>query len=274
MRLLEDSDWVAREYNLIDGPRSPMLEDLEIIKNTLIQAIAESHLDHPGDVDDDRKASAVQFLLPYHSVFTTNYDLLLYWITMFAGDPPPFEDGFRSDEDNPEAEYLVFSKRLGDTRGVLYLHGALHLYLRGGELRKHSWLRSGRRLTELIREGLEEGDYPLFVAEGTADKKMGQIQGNGYLWYSLDKLRTIQSPLVIFGHSLGASDGHILDTVARNRKLPAIYVGLHGNPDSISSRSTRAAAQRLADLRAQLPGRPRPLEVKFFDSDSAHVWDA
>lgn len=274
MRLLEDSHWVAQEYRLISGTDSPMLDDLEIIKRTLIRAIAESHLEHPGDVDETRKASASRFLQPYQIIFTTNYDLLLYWVSMFAGDPPPFEDGFRADEDDPEAEYLVFSHRLGDHRGILYLHGALHLYLSGGELRKHSWVRTGRRLTELIREGLEKGQYPLFVAEGTPEKKLEQIQGNGYLWYALDKLRSIQSPLVIFGHSLGSFDGHILNAIATNRKLPAIYIGLHGNPESSSNNAIRAAAQQLADRRGQLHGRLTPLDISFYDSDSACVWDS
>jgi hypothetical protein len=274
MKMLEDSHWVAQTYGLIQGSSSAMLEDLEVIKRTLVDAIAHSHLDHSGDVSDERKAAAAQFVEPYQIVFTTNYDLLLYWVTMFASDPPLFEDGFRADTDDPDAPYLVFSQRLGAKRGVLYLHGALHMYLGEGELRKHSWIRTGVRLTELIREGLENGQYPLFVAEGTPEKKHEQIHGNGYLWYCLDKLRSIQSPLVIFGHSLSPSDGHILEAIATNPKLPALYIGLHGDPESPSSQATRAAAQRLVDRRAQVRGRPTPLEVFFYASDSARVWDA
>lgn len=274
MKLLGDSHWVARTYGLIRGNSSAMLDDLEVIKRTLVEAIAHSHLEHPGDISDERKAATARFVEPYQIVFTTNYDLLLYWVTMFASDPPLFDDGFRADPDGPDAPYLVFSQRLGGKRGVLYLHGALHMYLEDGELRKHSWTRTGVRLTELIGEGLEKGQYPLFVAEGSPGKKYEQIQGNGYLWYCLDKFRSIQSPLVIFGHSLGAFDGHILDAIATNAKLPALYIGLHGGPDSPSSQATRAAAQRLVDRRAQLRGRPKPLEVFFYASDSARVWDA
>lgn len=192
---------------------------------------------------------------------------------MHAGDPPPFEDCFRADQGDPDVPYLVFSQRLGDHRGILYLHGALHLYLGDGELRKHSWSRTGQRLTDLIRDGLSEGQYPLFVAEGIPEKKLQQIQGNGYLWYCLDKLRNIQSPLVIFGHSLGASDGHILDAIAASRKLPAIYVGLHGDPESSTNRAIRLSAQQIAERRTRLRGRLTPLQVFFYDSDSVRVWD-
>jgi hypothetical protein len=113
----------------------------------------------------------------------------------------------------------------------------------------------------------------LFVAEGTPEKKLQQIQGSGYLWYCLDKLRNIQSPLVIFGHSLGASDGHILDAIAASRKLPAIYVGMHGDPESPSNLAINASAQRIADRRTHLHGRTTPLQVYFYDSDSIRIWD-
>src|SRR6266705_4165579 len=49
MKMLEDSHWVARTYGLIRTNSSPMLEDLEVIKRTLVEAIAHSHLEHSGD---------------------------------------------------------------------------------------------------------------------------------------------------------------------------------------------------------------------------------
>ena len=129
-------------------------------------------------------------------------------------------------------------------------------------------------MTELIQEGLNKGQYPLFIAEGSPDKKLEQIQGSGYLWYALDKLRTIQSPLVLFGHSLGDSDKHILNVIARNPKLPELYISLHGNPESKSNRAIQRAAKQLQTTRANLSGKPKPLEVFFYDSDSAEVWDS
>jgi len=272
MRLLGDAHWVAQLYGLVKD-KSEMLDDLEIIKKTLITVISKSHLAHTGDIRDDRKAAAAKFINPYKIIFTTNYDLLLYWVAMFCGDPPPFQDCFRADEDDPESEYLVFTERLGDRSGILFLHGALHFYL-CGELRKHSWVRTGTRLTDLIQEGLDKGQYPLFVAEGSPDKKLEQIQSSGYLWYALEKLRTIQSPLVLFGHSLGDSDGHILNVLARNRKLPELYISLHGDSDSKTNRAIQKVAKQMQNMRAKLSGKPKPLKVFFYDSDSADVWNS
>ena len=108
-----------------------------------------------------------------------------------------FKIAFAPDEDDPESEYLVFTERLGDHNGILFLHGALYFYLSGGELRKHSWVRSGRRLTELIEDGLDKGQYPLFIAEGSPEKKLEQIQGSGYLWYALENYAISKSACLV-----------------------------------------------------------------------------
>lgn len=274
MRLLEQGDWIARAYGLLRESQSEMLRDLQVIKTTLVQAVATSHLETPGDIESSRKRAAADFFTPYHIVFTTNYDLLPYWVVMAMGTPPPLEDCFRADQDEPAAPYLVFSQRLKSSRGLLYLHGALHLFVEEGELRKHSWSRTGRRLTDLIREGLEVGQYPLFVAEGSPEKKLQQIQANGYLWYCMEKLRAIRKPLVIFGHSLGSSDAHICAAIASNIELVQVYVGLFGDPDSEANAVVRAAAQQMILRRSRFAERRayRPLEVVYYSSDSVRVW--
>jgi hypothetical protein len=274
MRLLDQADWIARTYGLVRKGTSEMLRDLEVIKQTLVEAVATSHLETPGDIEESRKRAAADFFSPYHIVFTTNYDLLPYWVVMAMGDPPPLEDCFRADQVEPSAPYLVFSQRLKDRRGLLYLHGGLHLFIAEGELRKHSWTRTGRRLTDLIREGLEEGQYPLFVAEGSPDKKLQQIQANGYLWYCMEKLRAIQSPLVIFGHSLGSSDEHIVDAIASNIELPEVYVSLYGDPEADVNVAIKAATQQMIIRRSRYSKRRkyRPLQAFFYSSDSVQVW--
>jgi hypothetical protein len=275
MRLLDDAHWAAITYGVPCAQVAEMLSDAEVVKNTLVEAVATSHLAHSGEVPDKKKASARRFLKPYWNVFTTNYDLLLYWIVM-SEDPPRFQDCFRADSDAPDSPYLVFSAKLGDSRGVLYLHGALHLYMPFGELRKHSWVRSGIRLTDSISDGLKNKAYPLFVAEGSSENKLQQIQGSGYLWYCLDKLARIKGPLVVFGHSLGDTDGHVASTIARNSDLPQIYVGLFGDPESeqnIAIRSAVAQIQRVRESLMSAHSKIAPLAASFYDAQAALVWD-
>lgn len=269
MGLLEMSHWVATTYNLVPpGEQSGMLADLEIIKDALIHAIGSSHLSRPGEIQEHRRDRAVEWLGQYSIVFTTNYDLLLYWITM-NGNPPLFDDGFRNDPDDPDRLVHSFYSR---DRRMYYLHGALHLYLQEGQLCKHRSGTDGLCLTDLIRESLGHGQYPLFVAESSAENKLNQIHQSPYLSNCLDKFSGVTGKLVILGHSLGETDRHILDSIVRNRRLSVLYVGLHGDPENSTNQATQASARRLRDQRAQRSGWP-PLEIKFFSSESACVWD-
>jgi hypothetical protein len=273
LRLLEDAEWVALQYGITPAQLTEVRVDVDVVRNTLVQALTSAHLDHPGLIADERKGAARRFIDRYHNVFTTNYDLLLYWVVLH-GEHASHQDGFRPDEEAPDAQYLVFTERLGDRKAIFYVHGAIHLYLQGGDLRKHSWIRSDRRLTDLIREGLQQGRYPLFVAEGTPDKKLEQIQRVGYLWYALEKLSRIRGPLVVFGHSLGESDRHISAALARNTDLRELFVGLHGDPERTENQLIRAAAQGLVEERRRITGnrRGQQLAVHFFDSSTTAPW--
>lgn len=276
MHLLERSHWIGELYGLIkSGTTSPMLVDVEIVKTTLVEAVAQSHLAHTGLIPEEKKRKALTFLEPFHNIFTTNYDLLIYWVIMSAPHGPGWQDGFRSDQDDPETPYVVFTERLGNNQGVFFLHGALHLYVSEGELRKHTWTRTGKPVTELILESMAQSEYPLFVAEGNPTQKLDQIQRSGYLWYCLDKLARIEGPLMVFGHSLGSSDQHIVDVITENTKLSHIAVGLHGDLANsinqaiyVSAESMRARREALIEKR----GRGKQLEVTYFNSESAKVW--
>lgn len=119
------------------------------------------------------------------------------------------------------------------------------------------------------------GGYPLFVAEGSPEGKLEQIQRTGYLWYCLDKLARIEGPLVVFGHSLGNSDQHIVEVIADNPRLPLMAVGIHGDPKSASNQLIKAAVSKMKARREEVKKRRKSakgLEVLFYDSDSANQW--
>jgi hypothetical protein len=277
MRLLEDGQWLAEHYSLKPQGKvaSSMAEDLESIKKALVSALANTHLPFPKSVADDRKDRCVKFVTPYKNIFTTNYDLLLYWVSMYGSEALERQDGFRSSPDDLDAKYLVFHEHIKGNKGILFLHGALHLYVAEGEVRKHSWVRSDMRLIELIKLGLAKGEYPLFVAEGNSDKKLEQIQHSGYLSYCLGKLERIEQALVVYGLSFGASDQHIINVLADNSELETVYIGLYSDFDSASSKGVRESADRMIKRRNRnrKRGKFKSFAVEYFDSKTAPVWD-
>lgn len=273
MRLLHDGSWLAIRYGA-DAPSNEMREDLEQVKKSLVDAIAHTHLQRPNEVGDDRLSRCVQFLDPYQNVFTVCYDLLLYWVAMHGLDKLKAQDGFRDDPEDRDATYCVFREHVGGDKGIFFIHGALHIYVAEGQVRKHTWTKSNIPLIDGIQAAMNEGQFPLFVAEGDYRKKRDQILHNGYLDYCFGKLSRIKSPLVTFGFSFGDTDAHISKTIVECGDVAEIYVGLH-QPQSEAGQATRAAANRLSDARQRFikrGGSGKPLKVHFFDAATCAVW--
>lgn len=277
MRLLDDGEWLAKHYGLLPkSKKGVMSNDLESVKNALVAAIAKTHPKHTNKIEEDRKARCVRFLAPYHNIFTTNYDLLLYWVEMSDRNTLKGRDGFRQDIDGQDDDYVVFSEHLGNQEGMFFIHGALHLYVVDGQVRKHSWARTGRQLVESIKDGLDAGQYPLFVAEGKAERKLEQIERSGYLSYCLGKLGRIKNALVVLGLSFGASDEHISDVIARNKELKELYVGIHDGAPSSEILTIQRNVKRIQERREALIASKRvrhKLKVSFYSTASAAVWD-
>jgi hypothetical protein len=78
-----------------------------------VQTIAASHPAWPGELAEEEFASCKTFLAHFDTVYTFNYDLLLYWVQMHSeGDAAPVsDDRFRKQEDNYEAAYVVWDPR-------------------------------------------------------------------------------------------------------------------------------------------------------------------
>lgn len=263
----------------------------------MVNAIANKHPSRPSDVTDQQFENCRDFLSNFigvdrenriGKVFSLNYDLLLYWavlhdtfeIDWMTGEISSsdqelnHDDGFRADEDDYEAEYVVWDPFHGtNSQSVFFLHGALHLYERGPQLAKMCWERAGNNpLMDQIRSALDEDRYPLFVSEGTSAFKMKRINRNAYLSKSLRSFfgccGTKNAAIFIVGHSLASSDDHILKRIKKG-KIGRLYVSLFGDPNSPENSAIRARAQALAD------GRPlnAAMTVSFIDAATLHVWD-
>lgn len=242
--------------------------DADLLREILARTLAGKHPDHVGSIEAEEFAAARVFLANFDHYFTLNYDLLLYWALMQDGEPQlPRNDGFRNDPDDDEVPWVVWNEYRQDRQNVYFVHGGLHLYSEGATLRKITFSRTGVALVDQIREQLADGTFPLIVTEGTSDEKRAAILHHGYLAKCLRSLATCEGSLFIHGHSLDPNDRHVLRGIVEG-KFKALFVSLHGDPDSEGNRAIRVRAEALADER---PDR-KPLAIDFYDADTAAVW--
>jgi hypothetical protein len=241
------------------------------LKNSLIDAIRALHPEHVYTIPEAKCAACVAFLRLFleskGSLFTTNYDLLLYWVLMRGGLPSI--DGFGRDRESPDEyvrpEELEYSElrwgRNAAGQNVHYVHGALPLFDTGVEIVKEQYAEG--YLLEQITKRIDDGDYPVFVTAGDANQKLTHIRHNSYLQNSYEALASLDGSLVTFGFNFGLQDAHIVAALQRAatqpiaHRLRSIYIGAYSDDD----------ADRAAGLASQLK-----CKVHVFDSKTAGVW--
>ncbi len=249
--------------------RTLMKQDADGLREVLVQTIASSHPEMPSAIADEEYDFCRRFLSHFKTTYTVNYDLLLYWTQMHTteGAAPDSDDGFRKPEDDFEASYVTWEPHQSHDQNTWYLHGALHVFDAGIEIQKYTWVNTGIRLIEQIRDALNRDFYPLFVAEGTSDEKLERIRHSDYLAKAYRSFSEIHGNLFIYGHSLAANDEHYLKRIEQGR-LSAVYVGLYDDPNSRGNKEIINRALLMSARRKS----GRKLEVHFYDAESAHVW--
>ncbi len=246
-----------------------MREDAEGLKNVLINAIASNHPEKPSDISEKEYAACQRFLSYFNIIYTLNYDLLLYWVKMHTveGEVPDSDDGFRKPNDDFGAYYVTWEPYHAHEQNVWFLHGALHVFDDGNEVRKFTWKNTGIRLIEQIRDALHRGYFPLFVAEGTSSEKHSRIKHSDYLAKAYRSFSEIGGCLFIYGHSLANNDEHFLQRI-ENGKIQHLFVGLYGELNTTENKRIIQRANSMVTTRDSR----RPLQVSFYDSESARVW--
>lgn len=195
---------------LTDGQIIVSHEISSEIRRRLIEAIQSviprGPVDHVLDV-----CRLNDVLKGYNNIFTTNYDMYLYWgrkgddgfniIDFF------FNDGF-------------FDRNEIDKRGrdaMYFLHGAVFLFEEGEGVKKIN-KENFPTLIDAIQGKIKgEDSYPLFVSEGSPDEKLSKIKSNEYLSFCYDSLRSLSGEIDIYGHRLDKTiDGHIVDAIRQS----------------------------------------------------------
>ena len=269
IKALRDSARILEAYG---GPAeliAQFWQDADGLRELLVQTIAASHPSWPGQIEEHEYAACRQFLNYFDTIYTFNYDLLLYWAKMHTaeGERPDSDDGFRTSEDDFDAAYVVWEPGQSHGQNMWFLHGALHVFDSGTEIQKYTWSKTGVRLIDQIRDALSRNLFPIFVAEGTSTEKYERIRHNDYLAKAYRSFESIQGALFLYGHSLAENDDHYLKCI-RKGKISHLYVALYGDPNTDSNKFIVRRANQLSNGRR---GKV-PLAVTYYDAASASVW--
>jgi len=258
------------------------------LKELLIETIAKNHPEFPNQIEDLKLKSCSEFLSSFLDnggrIYSLNYDLLLYWTLMYAYEKQLLKtepnDGFGRDSsyENGEVSFSNYITWQGETsahsQNIHYLHGALHVFDKGSEVEKFTWVDTGKPLIEQTREALTQNRFPVFVAEGESKKKMEKITHSGYLYHSYKSFSSTMKTssrkttvcLFTYGVSFSDNDAHITKKIS-DGNINHLFVGIYGD---INSDSNKIIANSIDKLKRKR--KFNTLEVTYYDAASANVW--
>lgn len=252
-------------------------EAIETLKESLIDAVRQMHPEHVFNISKEQSKSCANLFSPFLktdcSIFTTNYDLLMYWVLMRNLETLPEAcDGFGRDILNPDEVRNGDDAELSDLywgpnkykQNIHYLHGGLPIFNSGFEIQKEVY-ENGMFLLENINTRIRDESYPIFVTAGDGNEKLQHIAQNRYLSYCYEQLCKVNGSVVTLGFSFGDFDHHIIDALntatPKGRKavsgLRSVYIGVFSDGD-------RMHIEKIAG-KFKAP-------IRTFDAKTAKIW--
>ncbi len=236
MRRLDQARAIMDHYDTPTNVKRAVTDDRKLVQRSLIQALQTHHPEGPWVLDNGPSERCAAFLRNFETIFTTNYDLLLYWvIAEHLIEGKEVDDGFRG------YTQLTWRQAQSDVdQNVFYLHGALHIWEDGETVYKMA-SRRNRTLLNQLQDQLDKNRYPLFVSEGAWRQKRNRIRQSPYLSAAYAALSENDRPLVIYGLKLSPADKHIVDAIKDSYTTALVVTYWDGEKQSeIEKLETRA----------------------------------
>ncbi len=246
---------------------SQLRRDSQVLRGEFARVIANKHVNFNRVFrmvivnNMMRECDCLRFLSNFSKIFTTNYDLLLYWSIMRS-----LERSWRRRRQNQERELIIPTNdefnpndgftRLGDDQplrygggidqNVFYLHGSLFLLQDGFDILKMERdTNEGLNLLPIISNGIRNNEIlPLIVLEGSSANKLSKISEHLYLSEALNNLSKLDGSLFIHGHSLDRTDQHIFEAINRG-SVTQIFISIIN--DESAEEMSRQAILRLGN---------------------------
>lgn len=270
---------VCYEFLITFGVKKEILDIIQKaesdLKNSLINAIQNMHPKHVFTISDAEQSLCLKFIKTFldsgGEIFSSNYDLLLYWVLMRSNlaEQDIIGDGFGRDKED-EGDGATHSPELrwgknSEKQKIHYIHGALFLFDDGINVIKEEY--DGNFLLDNIKKRIDNRQYPIFVAAGNAEEKLRHIMHNKYLIFCYKKLSNVRGSIVTHGLSFGANDKHIIDALNnahaqqdQYKKLRSVYIGVYDEKD-LKHIKTYVAKQF-----------SETLKINVYNASTAKIW--
>ncbi|KTD54923.1 hypothetical protein Lsai_2515 [Legionella sainthelensi] len=221
--------WQAKEVlNVLDISTEFLDDNYSLCREALISTVHKAHIkyDNENDVFIKKLNQAYKFLMNFKTVFSLNYDLILYWI-IAKGNTDSDKKGniFKDCFWKPLNDFKVFDFDVSFFRKpdqeqdkavlIFYPHGNLTL----ARLKQEQFHEIDLKICsrdqvhlEAIFDTWKKGRFePVFISEGDFNEKRKRILESEYLRtiykYGFEE---IEQKLVIYGWSLSKQDTHLL----------------------------------------------------------------
>lgn len=245
---------VSRVFDFSDSDIDTVINE---VKSVFITTIHELH-PQSDSINFSLIKSIGNQLSKFSNVFTTNYDLFIYYVILQSDID--FSDNFYKGYDRKGYEdFLIFEKPDTQKKNHLYyLHGSLILFEDLWDTLKIR-TSNGKKLLEVISGRIKDDIPLLYISEGDSRMKKKKIDSNLYLKYCFSELENnTNSEIVVYGNSLSYQDNHIVELLDDNFERVFVSIKNFEHSTKIYLRS----------IVGQIQSRFKKTEVVFYDSDT------
>ncbi|MBV6690055.1 DUF4917 family protein [Xanthomonas euvesicatoria pv. physalidis] len=235
------------------------------VRDCLIQSVQSIHPEF--DQVRGHLPAIYQFLKHFDTVASLNYDLIVYWASMYGyqqDDQHAIKDCFGGgglfQDDWRRLRTPIGQQR--STTLLFYPHGNLALCRDRVEQEFKMYRNDADLLQSILTYWRSEQVVPLFVSEGISEKKVTAIKNSYYLSTVYREVLACQrETLVIYGWGLGEQDIHLLRRM-RDTGIRRVAVSVYGGDHNYCNRVFPIIQDALGAVR-----------VEFFDSQSVGCWN-
>lgn len=279
---LWQADYINERFYVSKDERDKVRTGYTKVRRSLIDAVKDVH--PPYKPSETKLWNVGQFISGFRTVFSLNYDLMLYWASQQINENSRnlIKDGFTIKaprNKNQKTRTFAFSNDISKLREpfglndtstlVFYPHGSLLLYQTKAK-------RQERKITSSSEDGLlntitdfwsRNDGNPIFVCEGDSDRKLEAISGSQYLTHVFqEELPRGGKSLAIYGWGMGEQDSHIVKQLAQGQ-YQKIAMSIH-----TKNKSPNQLDREMDGYLSKLKQIVSPEHVKFFDSASDGCW--